>query len=228
MEITMKKYSGQQIILILLLFSCNFPCVCFAAEEGVVLSVVGRTVSSADIDTSRPIEYSRHSDDVIISLIYKKGSPVKILVFGDGAVRGEQMHTVSVVSTSGVYANVNVKHIFTAQLSESEMKGMLKSLASLFSFDLPKVKKELGESVNCWVYCPDVIVSDDAGTTTEMEINVLKYTQFSGETMRDIKKTVIWDKTDIFEAAARFPRVYALQQLKHEINDLLNFCKCMP
>jgi len=218
--------SGRYTILMLLMLSCITPILTFAVEDTGLLIAVGRAIGLTDVDTSKPIEYSRQSDDVIISLIYTTSSPVKIKIFGDGAVRGERINNTSVVSDNGVFSSVKVQHSFTAQLSEAAMKGMLKSLTGLFNFDLSAVKKELGDSVNCWEYCPGLIVSHERGITAELEINVLKYTLYSGKTIENLKKNIKWDKTDVFTTAAKFPQVYFLQELKGEIERLLEFCDC--
>lgn len=147
--------SDRYTILMLLLLLCMTPVLSLAVEKDTGTAVlVGRAISLTDVDSFKPIEYSRQSDDVIIGLRYSASTPVKIQIFGDGTVRGERIHSTSVRADSGVYAQVKVKHTFTAQLSEEHMYGMLKSTASLFNFDLAKVKKELSESVNCWDYCP--------------------------------------------------------------------------
>ena len=151
--------SGHYTILTLLLLSCMTPVLSLAVEKDTgPADLVGRVISLTDVDSFKPIEYSRQSDDVIIGLRYGASTPVKIQIFGDGTVRGERIHSTSVRADSGVYAQVKVKHTFTAQLSEEHMHGMLKTMASLFNFDLGTVKKELSESVNCWSYCPDLII----------------------------------------------------------------------
>jgi len=221
--------SGRYTILMLLLLSCMTPMLSFAEEEDAgLLITVGRAISLTDVDSSKPIEYSRQSDDVIIALRYYAYYPVEIRIFGDGTVRGERIHSTSVRSDNGVFTEVKVKHTFTTQLSEATMNGMLKSLKGLFSFDMSAVKKELGESVNCWEYCPGLVVSHGRGITAELEINVLKYTLRSGETMGSLSKTIQWDKTNIFDAASNFPQVYSLWDLKHGIEMLLDFCDCVP
>lgn len=222
--ITMDK-SCYKRIRVLVIFLWLYSCLCLAGERNdEPLVAVGGPVSLSDIDTSRPVGYSRRRDDVIISLVYRSTFPVEISIFGNGDVRGETTRAVSVVSKNGVFRQVNVKHVFTTHLSEDEMEGMLKSMAGLLNFDLALVKTELAESKDCWVYCPDVIVSDAPGTTAELRINVLNYTLYSGEVIKNIKKTIGWDKTDLLEAAKKFPHVYKLQVLGREVSKLLAFC----
>lgn len=221
--------SGRYTTLMLLMLSCMTPVLSFAVEEDTgLLIAVGRAISLTDVDSSKPIEYSRQDNDVIIDLRYTANSPVTIRVFGDGTMRGERFHNTSVYSADGVFSSVKVKHTFTTQLSEATMNGVLSSLTGLFNFDLSAVKKELSKSANCWWYCPDVIISDGPGITAELEINVLKYTLYSGETMDNVNKTIKWDETDIFDAASKFPQVYSLQELKRAIEKLLDFCDCVP
>ena len=88
--------------------------------------------------------------------------------------------------------------------------------------------KELSESVNCWSYCPDVIIYHALGITAELEINVLKYTLNSGNIIENANKIIKWDKTDVFYAAEKFPQVYYLQMLEYAIGNLLKFCNCVP
>jgi len=205
------------------------PALSFAAEEDTgLVAVISRQVNITDVDSSKPIEYSRQSNDVIIGLRYDASSPVKIQIFGDGTVRGERIHSISVRADSGVYTLVNVKHTFTVQLSEELMHGLLKSMSSLLSFDLAAVQKELSESVDCWYYCPDLIISHELGITAELELNVLNHTLYSGEVIENANKTIKWDKTDIFDAASKFPQVYSLQELKRAIEKLLDLCDCVP
>jgi Pyruvate/2-oxoacid:ferredoxin oxidoreductase delta subunit len=221
--------SGRYTILMLLMLSCMTPVLSFAVEEDTgLLIAVGRAISLIDVDSSKPIEYSRQDNDVIIDLRYTTHSPVEIRIFGDGTVRGERIHSTSVISANGVFSSAKVKHTFTTQLSEAIMNGMLKSLTGLFNFDLSAVKKELSESANCWRYCPDVIISHEPSITAKLEINVLQYKLYSGETMDNVSKIIKWDKTDVFDAASKFPQVYSLQELKRAIEGLLDFCDCLP
>ncbi len=216
-----------KLMLLLLLCMTSVPSLAVEKDTGTAV-LVGRAFSLTDVDSFKPIEYSRQSDDVIIGLRYGASTPVKIQIFGDGTVRGERIHSTSVRADNGVYAQVKVKHTFTAQLSGEHMQGMLKSMAGLFNLELATVKKELSESVNCWDYCPDVIIYDGPGITAELEINVLTYTLISGNIIENANKVIKWDKTDVFEAAAKFPQVYDLQELKGAIEELLDFCDCVP
>jgi len=225
----MNLESGPYPLLLLILLSCIFPVSPCAKEDDAGLVVAtGRPISLADVNSSMPIEYSRQSDKVIVDLRYVASSPVNIQIFGDGTVHGERTHSTSVRADNGIYKLVDVKHTFTAKLSEQLMHGMLNSMGSLLSFDPSVVQKELSESVDCWFYCPDAIISDGPGITTELKINILKYTLQSGETVENVNKIIKWDKTDVFETAAKFPQVYNLQELKGAIEVLLEFCDCVP
>lgn len=72
-----------------------------------------------------------------------------------------------------------------------------------------------------------MIISDGPGITAKLEINVLKYTLNSGNIIENANKIIKWDKTNIFDAASKFPQVYSLQELKLVIEKLLDFCDCV-
>ena len=217
----------RHMVLMLSFIICIAPILSIAEDNSGLIIAVGKPISLTDVDISMPIEYSKQKDDVIIRLRYPLND-VHIQIFGDGTVRGERNHNATVPSTNGVFTTMQVKHTFTTQLSEVTMKQMLMSMTGLINFDLPAVKKELSESPNCWRYCTDLIISHKQGVTSELEINLLKYTLKSGDIVEGTNKSIKWDKTDIFEAAAKFPRNFSLQDLKGRIEEIMGFCDCLP
>ena len=91
----------------------------------------------------------------MIGLRYGASTPVKIQIFGDGTVRG-RIHSTSVRADSGVYAQVKVKHTFTAQLSEEHMHGILSQWQH---FDLGTSAKVLIVGLPRFNYLPRVCLS---------------------------------------------------------------------
>ena len=205
--------------ILLTLLTCMISGVTYAAEDDLLLEVFGRPISHLDVDTSKPVEYSRHSDDVFISLTYYN---VQLKVYGDGAVRGER---VVRTSYSGMYG-VEMTHSFKGELSDSAMKHLAVSTAYLSRFELSEVKEKLESDANCWSYCTDIIMGHGLGVTAELDINFLKYELNNGEIVVNRTMNIKWDETDIFEAAVKFPHIHDVQSFKSVMGDLLQLCSC--
>ena len=98
----MNLESGRNTVLMLIFIICTAPILSFAADNsGLKLGLV-KPISSTDVNTSIPIEYSRQKDDVIIRLRYALND-VHIQIFGDGTVWDERNHNSSFPSTNNAF-----------------------------------------------------------------------------------------------------------------------------